>query len=251
MGELEPLQYTPKDKGPMSSQGFIGLVLVLVILIAGLLFIKSSYFTVGEVVVEGNNYVTVEDVYHIAEIPEKLNIFNLNTSDIKKRLLYDLRISEVDISRKFPSTIVIHIKERRPMAYIASGYGFLELDQQGVVLAAFKNLKQINVPMITGIKMDNEYVSDKVENPSIKSILQYLSLLDETVLNQISEINLRSSEQMIAYTVTSAHIRLGNADRLPDKAKLTNNILHEISDKKMNVEYIDLTYASPFIKLKK
>lgn len=251
MGELEPLPYTPKDKGPMSSQGFIGLVLVLVILIAALLFIKSSYFVVGEVIVEGNNYVTVEDVYHIAEIPEKLNIFSLNTADIKKRLLYDLRISEVEISRKFPGTIVIHIKERKPMAYIASAYGFLELDQQGVVLAAFKNLKHINVPMITGVRMDNEYVSDKVENPSIKNILNYLSLLDEAVLNQISEVNLSSSEKIIAYTVTSAHIRLGSGERLPEKAKLTNDILREITDKKMAVEYIDLTYASPFIKLKK
>jgi cell division protein FtsQ len=189
-------------------------------------------------------------VYKIAEIPEKINIFSLNTSDIKTRLLYDLRISEVDISRRFPGTIVIHIKERKPMAYVTSGYGFLELDSQGVVLAAFKNLKNMNVPMITGIRLDNEYVGDKIENPPIRSVVHYLSLLDETVLKQISEVNVRSSEQVFAYTLTSVQIRLGNSENLSDKAKLTHNILHEISDKKMNVEYIDLTYASPFIKLK-
>jgi cell division protein FtsQ len=250
MDDLESLQYTPKDKGFMSAQRFIGLILMLVILIAGLLFIKSSYFIIGEVVVEGNNYITVDDVYKIAEIPEKINIFSLNTSDIKTRLLYDLRISEVDISRRFPGTIVIHIKERKPMAYVTSGYGFLELDSQGVVLAAFKNLKNMNVPMITGIRLDNEYVGDKIENPPIRSVVHYLSLLDETVLKQISEVNVRSSEQVFAYTLTSVQIRLGNSENLSDKAKLTHNILHEISDKKMNVEYIDLTYASPFIKLK-
>lgn len=250
MGDLEPLQHTSKDKGSMSAQRFAGLLLALFVLMVGFLFIKSSYFTVGAVVVEGNHYVPVEDIYRIAEIPEPLNIFNLNTADIKMRLLHDLRIAEVDVSRRFPGTIVITIKERKPMAYIASGYGFLELDQQGIVLAALKNLKQINVPMITGARLDNEYVSDQVENPTIKNVLKYLSLLDETALSQISEVNVRSSEQTVAYTVSSVHIRLGNSDKLDEKAKVTNDILHEINDKKMIVEYIDLTYASPFIKIK-
>ncbi|GMA99694.1 FtsQ-type POTRA domain-containing protein [Pelosinus sp. IPA-1] len=250
MREQEPLQYMSKDKGSILGQRFVGLILVLVILIAGLLFIKSSYFTVGAVVVEGNHYVTVEDVYQIAEIPEKLNIFNLNAADIRTRLLHDLRISEVDVSRKFPATIVISIKERKPTAYVAGSYGFLELDQQGVVLAVVKNIKKMNVPIITGIRLDDEYVGDKIENPGIKSILYYLSLLNEEVLNQISEVNVTSPEQINAYTISSVHIRLGSSDRLSDKAKLTNDILYEIGNKKMMVEYLDLTYASPFIKIK-
>lgn len=246
----EQIQYPRKDKRLLSNQGFIGLLLVLVVLIAGLLFIKSSYFTVGSVIVEGNKYVSIEDVYRIADIPEAINIFSLNTTNIKMRLMRDLRIAETDVSRRFPGTIVISIKERKPMAYIASSYGFLELDKQGVVLAVFKNLKQINVPMITGIRLENQYVSDKIENAVIKNIVNYLSLLDEVTLNQLSEINLKSSEQIIAYTVNSVHIRLGNSDRLSDKAKLTNEILHELEDKKKNVDYIDLNYAPPVIKFK-
>lgn len=246
----EPFQYPRKDKPLISTHGFIGLLLVLVVLIAGLLFIKSSYFTVGSVIVEGNKYVSVEDVYRIADIPESINIFSLNTANIKMRLMHDLRIAEIDVSRRFPGTIVISIKERKPMAYVASNYGFLELDKQGVVLAVFKNLKQINVPMITGIRLENEYVSDKIDNEFIKNIVIYLSLLDEVTLNQLSEINLKSSEQIIAYTVNSVHIRLGNSERLPDKAKLTNEILHELGDKKKIVEYIDLNYSPPVIKFK-
>jgi len=246
----KPFQYLRNDKHIMSNQGFIGLLLVLVILVAGLLFIKSSYFTVGSVIVEGNKYVSIEDVYRIADIPQSINIFSLNTANIKMRLMGDLRIAETDVSRRFPGTIVISIKERKPMAYVASSYGFLELDKQGIVLAVFKNLKQINVPMITGIRLDNEYISDKIENTVIKNIVNYLSLLDEVTLNQFSEINLQSPEQIIVYTVNSVHIRLGNSDQLSDKAKLTNEILRELGDKKKIVEYIDLNYAPPVIKFK-
>lgn len=247
---LEPFQYPSKDKRLLSTHGFIGLLLVLVALIAGLLFIKSSYFTVGSVIVEGNKYVSIEDVYRIADIPESVNMFSLNTANIKMRLMHDLRIAETDVSRRFPGTIVISIKERKPMAYIASNYGFLELDREGVVLAVFKNIKQINVPMITGSRLENEYIGDKIDNRVIANIVNYLSLLDEATLIQLSEINIRSSEEIIAYTVNSVHIRLGNNDQLPDKAKLTNEILHELSDKKNIVEYIDLNYVPPVIKFK-
>lgn len=239
-----------KNKRMISTQGFIGLLLVLIMLITGVLFIKSSYFTVGSVIVEGNKYVSVEDVYRIADIPESINIFSLNTATIKMRLMQDLRIDETTVSRQFPGTIVITIKERKPMAYVASNYGFLEIDKQGVVLAVLKNLKQINVPMITGTRLENEYVGDKVENLAVKNIVNYLSLLDEVTLNQLSEVNSRSSDEIVVYTLNSVHIRLGNSERLADKAKLTNEMLRELEGKKVKIEYIDLSYASPVIKVK-
>lgn len=239
-----------KGRRIISSQGFIGLLLVLVILIAGVLFIKSSYFTVGSVIVEGNKYVSVEEIYRIADIPGTINIFSLNTANIKMRLLHDLRIDEVTVSRNFPGTIVINIKERKPIAYVASNYGFLEVDKQGVVLGVFKNIKQINVPMITGTRLENEYVGDKIQNQAVKNIVNYLSILDEVTLNQLSEVNIKSSEETIIYTLNSIHIRLGNSERLADKAKLTNDMLHELDGEKNKIEYIDLSYASPVIKFK-
>lgn len=246
----ENIQYPHKEKHPMSGMGFIGMLLLLIILIAGFLFIKSSYFAVGSVIVEGNKYVSVEDVYRIADIPEAVNIFNLNTATIKTRLLHDLRIAEADVSRRFPGTIVINIKERKPIAYVASNYGFLELDRQGVVLAVYKNIKNINVPMITGVRLENQYVGDTIENAVIKNIVQYLSALDEVTLNQFSEINFRTPNQVVAYTVKSMQIRLGNHEKLPDKANLTNEILRELSGKKVQIEYIDLNFALPVIKFK-
>lgn len=246
----EEYKNTRKSKRMMSTQGFIGLLLVLIMLITGVLFIKSSYFTVGSVIVEGNKYVSVEDIYRIADIPESINIFSLNTATIKMRLMQDLRIDETTVSRQFPGTIVITIKERKPMAYVASNYGFLEIDKQGVVLAVLKNIKQINVPMITGMRLENEYVGDKVENLAVKNIVNYLSLLDEVTLNQLSEVNSRSSDEIVVYTLNSVHIRLGNSERLADKAKLTNEMLRELEGKKVKIEYIDLSYASPVIKVK-
>lgn len=227
-----------------------GMLLVVIILLAGFLLLRSSYFTLGTVVVEGNAYLTAEEVHQIADIPEKINIFRLHTAEIRQRLIKDLRVEEAAVTRQFPATIVIRVQERHPVAYIASGYGFLELDKQGMVLAAFKNLKQVQVPMITGYHLDHEYVGDSVQTPVLKPVLEYLAALDEVALQQISEINIQAPEQMVAYTTQAAHIRLGNSERMAEKAKFTNSILREMSDKKLRVEYIDVNYASPFIKMR-
>lgn len=229
---------------------FSALLILLVILIVGFLFVNSTYFNVGKVAVEGNKYISTEEIYLIAEIPEPINILKLNTSQMRERLKRDLRVSDVDVTRKFPSTIVINIKERQPLAYVASSYGFVEIDKQGVILAAHKNLKQINVPMITGVRLDGGYIGDNVEHPQIKPILEYLSKLEEPILNQISEVNIQAGGSIVCYTVKSSQLKLGRAEKMAEKAVLTNEILHELAGKDAIIDYIDLNYASPFIKFK-
>ncbi|SMD05881.1 cell division protein FtsQ/DivIB [Sporomusa malonica] len=222
----------------------------LALLIAFFLFIKSPYFTVGTVLVEGNKYITVEEVLRVADIPEKVNIFRLKTDNIRDRLMNDLRVAEVKVERNFPATIAIQIKERQPLAFVASQYGFVEIDRQGVVLAALKNLKQVKVPVITGVRLGNVYVGDQVNNPGLASVLTYLAALDETALNQLSEVNIKSPDELVAYTTESVYIRVGDSQRLTEKARLTGEILQEILAKKMAVEYVDLNYTSPIIKIR-
>jgi cell division protein FtsQ len=224
------------------------LLLIAVTLTAGFLFINSPLFMVGAVSVEGNSYISDEDVFRIAGIPEQINIFRLNTQDIRSRLVGDLRIANVEVSRKFPATVMIHITERKPLAYLATNYGFAQVDKQGIVLAAFKNLRQVIVPIITGVRLTNEYVGDQLQSGPIISILAYLEKLDEATLNQLSEVNVHADGQLVAYTIHSVQIRLGGPERLEEKAKLTNDILQEINRKKLAVDYIDLNYTAPIIR---
>jgi len=229
---------------------FTGLLMILMVLIAGLLFVQSSYFAVGNVVIRGNKYITDADICRIAGIPDKINIFRLNTGEIRERLLRDLRVAEVDISRQFPATIIISITERQPIAYAANSYGFVQLDRHGVVIAAAKTIKQIDVPIITGINLGDVYIGDRVEAGELRPVLTYLAALDEVTLNRLSEVNIDVPDQMLAYTTDSICIKLGEADRLEEKAKLTQSILQEINLKKLAVEYIDLSFKAPFIKFK-
>lgn len=250
MSTTEKLRTGRGEQKAISPPRFIGLLFLLVIVIAALLFINSVYFTVGNVVVEGNKYLAKEEVYRIAGIPEYINIFRLNISEIQSRLTSDLRVASVEVSRQLPATIVIAVTERKPIAYLSSNYGFVEVDKQGIVLAVHKNIKQSHVPMITGYRAGNAYVGDRIENSqTAKQLLLFLSLLDEAAINQLSEVNI-NGDRLTAYTTNTVNIRLGGFERLDEKAKVLGNILAEVHQKKLNVDYIDLTYSSPYIKVK-
>jgi len=250
MRTYERQERTSRPKRSIQTSRVIFLLIVLMILLAAFLFINSNFFQVGSVVIEDNKYMLADDVSRAAGVPERINIFRLDTAEIKSRLLRDLRISEVEVFRRFPTTIVIKVKERTPLALVASSYGFVELDKSGMVLTAFKNIKQVNVPIITGIKLGNVYIGDAVESEQVKLVLEYLTALDEATLNELSEVNINSSGELTAYTVQSATIRLGAGGRLAEKAKMTGDILQDIGNRKAAVDYIDLIYASPYIKFR-
>ena len=75
-------------------------------------------------------------------------------------------------------------------------------------------------------------------------------MLDEATLNKLSEVNISKQDYFLAYTTNSVQIKLGNKERLAEKANLTKTLLQELSSKNMKVEYIDLNYATPFMKFK-
>lgn len=250
MGTSERLKGVRDERKAFAKNRLLLVLMVFVIITACYLFINSSFFAIGTVIVQGNKYMSNEDVFSIAGISDRANIFRLNTTDTKNRLMKDLRVAQAEVVRRFPATVVISLKERQPYAYASTGYGFVEVDEQGTVLAAFKTLKQLSVPMITGIKLGNIYTGDQVDNPEVKATLSYLAALSESSLNQLSEVNVGNPAQIQALTINSVQIRLGSQEHLPDKAQLTNQILDEIGDKKALVEFIDLRYATPYIKFK-
>lgn len=236
---------------PRLHRSFILLLLAFMTMIAAFLFINSPFFQVSNVVVIGNKYTPAEDVIDTAGISVNSNIFRINTADAAKKLRHDLRFVQASVTRRFPATVVISVTERQPLAYIAAGYGFAEIDQHGVVLAAYKNIKQMGVPMITGIRLDNAYVGDRVPDGVFSPILQYLAALPPEILAGLSEVNVQDKRNITAVTTNGVTIRLGDSTSLLDKASLTRDILADLAQNTTAIEYVDLSFSPPVIKFRR
>lgn len=224
------------------------LIVFIIIIVVSLLFLPIPF---GNLTVTGNDIIKTEDIFFEAEIKKPINIFQIRTSNVEKRLLNDIRIEEVDVSRQFPFTINIKVKERKPLVIVQGEFCYAILDKTGLVIETETSLKKANYPMITGKKWGNLLLGDTVSESDVLLALKFINSLSEDGVKLFSEINIGNKDNIIAYTRSGIAVKLGNGKNIADQAKLAENMVGDISSRQLSVEYIDANTSSPFIKLKK
>lgn len=224
------------------------LIIFIIIIVVSLLFLPIPF---GNLTVTGNDIIKTEDIFFEAEIKKPINIFQIRTSNVEKRLLNDIRIEEVDVSRQFPFTINIKVKERKPLVIVQGEFCYAILDKTGLVIETETSLKKANYPMITGKKWGNLLLGDTVSESDALLALKFINSLSEDGVKLFSEINIGNKDNIIAYTRSGIAVKLGNGKNIADQAKLAENMVGDISSRQLSVEYIDANTSSPFIKLKK
>lgn len=227
------------------------ILIVMCALILLIIFISSSYFRLESIEIEGNKGLTQEEIIAMSGIEEDANVLAVSLDRTRDRLLCDLRIENVEVTRILPNKIRLIVRERNPIFYATGSLGFLEIDRKGMVLAVHKSMNRMDVPVLTGRQLSDLYVGDVCDDAELKQVSDYLADLPEDVLKQISEINIQDPNQVYAYTTDSIYVDLGPIERLAAKASLTSEMLHEITDRSLAVESIHLDYTVPFMKLRR
>ena len=227
-------------------RGLIGLFSILMLIF----IINSPLLKIGYVKVTGNSYLPREDVLQIARIKEPLNIFSVQTDVIQDYLQNDLRIDTAKVWRDFPNCLNIEITERLPVAVMNCNYGYVNLDKNSVVIDIYTDAKKIQKPVITGMVLQDVYIGDSINDDTVKKILVYLGLLNNEVLSQIRQVNIADKEHIELYTVKGTKIILGNLEDVEKIAEKTQEIFKDVSTTTIPVEYIDLSYSRPVLKIK-
>ena len=227
-------------------RGLIGLFSILMLIF----IINSPLLKIGYVKVTGNSYLPREDVLQIARIKEPLNIFSVQTDVIQDYLQNDLRIDTAKVWRDFPNCLNIEITERLPVAVMNCNYGYVNLDKNSVVIDIYTDTKKIQKPVITGMVLQDVYIGDSINDDTVKKILVYLGLLNNEVLSQIRQVNIADKEHIELYTVKGTKIILGNLEDVEKIAEKTQEIFKDMSTTTIPVEYIDLSYSRPVLKIK-
>lgn len=139
-------------------------LVVVAVLIAALYFIMHlKYFGISEIIVSGNEAIEAEKVIEESGLKTGDNIFFINKSKIKDKMMENSLYREIDISRKLPSTLEISIVERKGKLVLPYGEKFTLLDEEGVVIGLVKEK-----PQVTELENLNIKNMDKGEEISIK-----------------------------------------------------------------------------------
>ena len=212
--------------------------------------VYSPLFSVRDVRIIGNHYMPADDIRRVAGVYPGVPLFQVKTAEMTQLLMKDLRVEQASVRRSLPSTLEIQIVERRPVATVDCDFGYVDLDREGTVIDAYKTLKKMAIPMVTGIKLKDIYIGDKTTDENLKAALTYLYTLKPETNSRISEVSLKNPSDVMAYTTGGVQIRLGALDRLEEKAHLTDSFIIDQEVTQRPVEYVDFKYTAPFIKFK-
>lgn len=219
---------------------------------AAAIFLVLLVFPVpfGEIRLSGNEKVTLADVLFDGGVEEPVNVLQISTSDLKTRLEKDLRIESADVSRSLPAAIDIRLTERRPLAVVQEQFGYAYLDRNGMVIQTTRAIRELNIPIITGVKLEHVLLGELVKKKEVLSALSFIGHLSAQGAELFSEVNVGNAERIVAYTRDGIPVRLGAGDRMEERAALAENMVGTVKTRKLFVEYIDASLTSPFFKFR-
>ena len=182
---------------------------------------------------------------------QPVNLFVISPSTVKTAIENDVRFEKAETEYFWPGVLTIRVKERVPAVYIACSYkSYAQVDYNGVVMSVSDGIKGADAPVLSGVVTGNIFFGDTVKEKNVLAILSFLSKLDKEVINSISEIAVDSGNNVKFNLSYGYPILLGNADNIAEKLDVFVTVFNDIKTKNIRAEYIDLTFAKPYIKLR-
>lgn len=205
----------------------------------------------GSIVIEGTSQLTQSELLSMCGTQEPVNLFVVSPSAIEKAIANDVRFKKAETEYFWPGVLVVRVKERIPALYIACSYkGYAQVDYNGVVMSVSDGIKEADAPVLSGVVTGNISFGDTIKEKNVLEILGFLSKLDKEVTDSISEIAVDSGNNVKFNLRYGYPILLGNADNISDKLDIFITVFNDIKTKNIRAEYIDLTFAKPYIKLR-
>jgi cell division protein FtsQ len=136
---------------------------------------QCDYFKAEELMVNGTHRLTQNQVLQQANIATGVNIFSVNLSKVRKRLLAHSWIEDAEVRRDLPSGINIRVKEQEPIAVLDLGRKFI-INTHGEIFKEMDKADHCNLPMISGLEFSDINVKGESRSVPFDSVMKILGL---------------------------------------------------------------------------
>lgn len=136
----------------------------------------SPRFAIKTMHVQGNSHRSPEDIARAGGIAPDHNIFTTDLEVAEARLLADPWIERVSLRRKLPATILVDVVEREAHAMVAIGADLYLATRQGEPFKKYETGDPYDLPVISGIRVD-EVAEDHAA--AVRSIRRALDLISD------------------------------------------------------------------------
>ena len=212
----------------------------LVFIAAVVLVLRFAVFTVKEIRVTGNGRIPASEIIRISGIRQGDNILSLNEKRTEQRIVSDYRLQFRYLSREFPSTVVLAVREREECCWISYCGIYYVMDKNRMVLHETEDPRERRTDLVEvkGLDIRSNTVVGQVVNLGSEAQQTIFSelFLEMKVLgctNLILEADISNPASILLGTRDGYTVGLGDGQNL--HAKLRSMLLVREELRKMQM----------------
>lgn len=171
----------------------------------------SAWLRVTQVEVLGESQLQEQPILSAAAVPtgEQLALIDLAAIELRVRSL--ATVESVDVTRRWPHGVRIAVVERTPIAVIARGNDFTQIDEEGVTFGRVPDVPE-GLPRIrTGPGADRAAITEAAA---------VVSALDPEVSVLVDDVEVASVDRIRLRLRDGREVRWGSADASEEKARV-------------------------------
>ena len=216
------MQRRPFGKRKRSASGAVALTAILALVAVSLVIAGGRVFVVHSVVVEGNRFISAEEIMRTGGVSIGDSMFTLDTAAVAEKINAHQYLTCNSVWRDFPDRVFINVTEHQPVATANWMGSLVMLGQDGVVMEITGQIDiELAVPVITGASIKSARVGEAVtygvagQAEAVEAVLEAIDWQGFT--GEISEINVGTLDDLYLVTVDGLIIRLGDSENLDEK----------------------------------
>ena len=211
----------------------IAIVAVAPLLLVGL-FVGATYtplFRVRTVRIEGAGVVGRQEIIRLAGLDSATNVFHLDTVRAADAIAADPWVATAIVARDLPSTVVVTITERAPIARMLQGQTDEAVAGDGVLLPGAPTA---GLPEIRGALGDLSD-ADRV------AAAQALAALGPSIRHQVSAAVMEVGDDLRLQFVDGTSVEFGQGGDAVAKAGALRSVLRWASEQGVAVRSVDVS----------
>lgn len=204
-------------------------------------FVRSDYFSVQALIVEGNDRLSDNEIVLQTGVCEGQNIWDVDVSRLEGNLEESHLIKEVFVQKYLPDTIVFRITEYLPLALAAGEGRFIEINENGAVMGLPTSIAGKGLPIITGLSFKDVSRGELVEGKGTNLALSWAAAIRKEERVNLTEIRLNEDQQAVLVTDDGFEILMGpQEDLLQVKLDIVIPIIEDLRESDIQALFVDM-----------
>ncbi|MGI6361977.1 MAG: cell division protein FtsQ/DivIB [Bacillota bacterium] len=243
ISSLDKRRHKKRRAGSLRLVSYV--LMVIICVFGGYVLSISPLFNVQSIEVQGNHYVTEEQVVELSGLQKGVSLFRQSFSQAEQLLSANPYILQSEVKRKLPATLIIRVTEREPVAIVASDNAFLTMTEDLMVVGRNKSSSNAEHLLLTGVEgiVPGTSVGTFLAGEQVEAGVEIIKQLSDDVYKGISEIDVGDPQKIRVFFDSGVEVRVGDTSDFVKKYELFTQIL-ETQKKAGNlasIQYIDVS----------